>query len=151
MSALPLRLGASAWVNANPCKAMLSMPPWRTIRGDCNAALTDCYRLSVRNGQRLTLANAWRRLDKGGVHDVAQWIEHAEKSALCGFGHITMIAVHCDYRDDDRTLTAWFKLPEPLPGRRELVCEFLLDLHEWLEGRQPAPKLLMPDPHVTLH
>jgi AAA domain len=101
--------------------------------------------------ERLTLANAWRRLDKGGVHDVAQWIEHAEKSALCGLGHITMIAVHCDYRDDDRTLTAWFKLPEPLPGRRELVCEFLLDLHEWLEGRQPAPKLLMPDPHVTLH
>jgi hypothetical protein len=41
-----------------------------------------------------------------------------------------MIAVHCDYRDDDRTLTAWFKLPQPLPGQRERVCEFLLDLHE---------------------
>ena len=63
----------------------------------------------------------------------------------------TMIAVHCDYRDDDRTLTAWFKLPEPLPGRRELVCEFLLDLHEWLEGRQAAPKLLEPDASATLH
>jgi hypothetical protein len=61
----------------------------------------------------------------------------------------TMIAVHCDYHDDDRTLTAWFKLPEPLPGRRE----FILDLHEWLEGRQPAPKLSAPDPQggETLH
>jgi hypothetical protein len=59
----------------------------------------------------------------------------------------TMIAVHCDYHDDDRTLTAWFKLPEPLPGRRE----FILDLHDWLEGRQAAPKLLEPDASATLH
>jgi hypothetical protein len=58
-----------------------------------------------------------------------------------------MIAVHCDYRDDDRTLTAWFKLPEPLPGRRE----FLLELHEWLEGRQPVPRLFEPDPSATMH
>jgi len=31
------------------------------------------------------------------------------------------------------------------------VCEFLLDLHEWLEGRQAAPKLLEPDAAATLH
>jgi len=61
----------------------------------------------------------------------------------------TMIAVHCDFHDDNRTLTAWFKLPEPLPGKRE----FLLELHEWLEGQQAAPKLFEPDPQApgTLH
>jgi hypothetical protein len=32
--------------------------------------------------QRLTLANAWQRLDKGGVDDVRQWIEHAENPRL---------------------------------------------------------------------
>jgi predicted ATP-dependent serine protease len=32
--------------------------------------------------QRLTLANAWRRLDKGGVDDVRQWMEHAENPRL---------------------------------------------------------------------
>jgi hypothetical protein len=77
----------------------------------------------------------------------------------------TMIAVHCDYHDDDRTLTAWFRLPEPLPPdedieRGEIVgdwqrCEggFLLRLHEWLEGRQPAPRLSAPDAESceTLH
>jgi hypothetical protein len=76
-----------------------------------------------------------------------------------------MIAVHCDYFDDDRTLTAWFKLPEPLPPdedieRGEIVGDwqrcnggFLLRLHEWLEGRLPAPKLSAPDPQgcETLH
>ena len=41
-------------------------------------------------------------------------------------------------------LTVWFELPEPLTGMRELVCEFMLDLHEWLEGRQAAPKLPVP-------
>ena len=62
-----------------------------------------------------------------------------------------MIAVHCDYRDDDLTLTAWFKLPVSLPGKRELLCEFMLDLLEWLEGRQAGPRLPVPKPRVTLH
>jgi hypothetical protein len=61
--------------------------------------------------------------------------------------HRTVIAVHADYHDDDRILTSWFTLPEPLPGPRE----FLLDLHEWLEGRQPPPKLFITDPLMTLH
>jgi hypothetical protein len=51
-----------------------------------------------------------------------------------------MITVHCDYNDDARMLTAGFMLPEPLPGMREPLPgvngAFLLDLHEWLEGRQ---------------
>ena len=77
----------------------------------------------------------------------------------------TMIAVHCDYHDDDRTLTAWFKLPEPLPPDEDIApveivgdwqrCEggFLLRLHAWLEGRQPVPKLSAPDAEgcETLH
>ena len=77
----------------------------------------------------------------------------------------TMIAVHCDYHDDARTLTAWFKLPEPLPPDKDIApveivgdwqrCEggFLLRLHAWLEGRQPAPKLSAPDAEgcETLH
>jgi hypothetical protein len=63
----------------------------------------------------------------------------------------TMIAVHCDHRDDDRTLTAWFTLPEPLPGTRESRAEFILDLHSWLEGRSAVPKLAEPDAPATLH
>jgi hypothetical protein len=77
----------------------------------------------------------------------------------------TMIAVHADFHDDDRTLTAWFTLPEPLPPDEDIVpveivgdwqrCEggFLLRLHAWLEGRQLAPKLFAADPQgcETLH
>jgi hypothetical protein len=64
----------------------------------------------------------------------------------------TIIAVHSDFHDDNRTLTVWFELPQPLlPGMRELVCEFMLDLLGWLEGRQAAPKLPVPQPRVTLH
>jgi hypothetical protein len=96
----------------------------------------------------------WGQLDSAGHYvDLA--------SAIVG----CMIAVHCDYFDDDRTLTAWFKLPEPLPPdedieRGEIVgdwqrCEvgFLLRLHAWLEGRQPAPKLSASDSQgcETLH
>jgi len=56
-----------------------------------------------------------------------------------------MIAVHADFHHEDRTLTAWFTLPEPLPPDEDVVlgevvgdwrrCEgvFLLALHEWLE------------------
>jgi len=31
---------------------------------------------------RLTLANSWRRLDKGGVDDIRQWIEHTDNPRL---------------------------------------------------------------------
>ena len=77
----------------------------------------------------------------------------------------TMITLHCDYSDDDRTLSSWFLLPEPLPPdndieRGEIVGDwqrcnggFLLRLHAWLEGGQPAPKLSAPDTEgcETLH
>src|SRR5262249_51225693 len=33
----------------------------------------------------------------------------------------TMIAIHCDYHSDDRMLTAWFRLPEPLPPDEDLT------------------------------
>jgi hypothetical protein len=108
-------------------------------------------------------AAAWRDLiemdkERGGTGEL-------HDTALSLMRGRTMIAVHCDYHDDARTLTAWFKLPEPLPPdedieRGEIVgdwqrCEggFLLRLHEWLEGRQPAPKLFEPDPQApgTLH
>jgi hypothetical protein len=62
----------------------------------------------------------------------------------------TIIAVHL--HNDDRMLTSWFRVPEPLPASmHELLCEFLMDLGEWLEGRQAAPKLPVPEPRVTLH
>jgi len=32
--------------------------------------------------KRLTLTNSWRRLDKGGVDDIRQWIEHAAEPRL---------------------------------------------------------------------
>jgi hypothetical protein len=75
----------------------------------------------------------------------------------------TMIAVHCDYHHDARMLSVWFMLPQPLPPDEDVVrgeiigdwqrCEggFLLRLHEWLEGRQPAPKLFESDPSATMH
>jgi hypothetical protein len=67
----------------------------------------------------------------------------------------TVIAVHCDFHNDDRMLTASFTLPEPLPGGREPLpgvnAAFLPDLHEWLEGRQAPPKLYVPDPRIVLH
>ena len=64
----------------------------------------------------------------------------------------TIIAVHSDFHDGDRTLSSSFRLSPPLPSRmRELVCEFLMDLHEWVEGRQAAPELPVPEPRVTLH
>jgi hypothetical protein len=64
----------------------------------------------------------------------------------------TGIAVHCDYRDDDRTLTSWFTLPEPpLPDMREPLGEFLMGLHEWLEGRQDAPRLPVLETARVLH
>jgi hypothetical protein len=59
----------------------------------------------------------------------------------------TMIAVHADFSDDD-ALTAWFTLPEPLPGAREAVGEFLIGLHEWLQGKRAAPKLPAPELRV---
>jgi len=66
----------------------------------------------------------------------------------------TMITVHCDYHDDARMLSGGFMLPEPLSGMREPVPgvngAFLLDLQEWLEGRQPPPKLFVAE-LITLH
>ena len=64
----------------------------------------------------------------------------------------TIIAVHSDFHDDDRCLTSWFKLPEPLPPGMRPLCEFLTDLHDWFEGEaESAPKLPVPEPRVTLH
>src|SRR5262245_8624117 len=51
----------------------------------------------------------------------------------------TMITLYCDYSDDSRMLSAGFMLPEPLPAARE---PFLLDLHEWLEGKVAEPPKL---------
>ena len=83
------RGGVSAWANASQCRVTFSMPRWRTIRAGCNGASTGCCRLSVRNGREgLTLANSWRRLDKGGVDDIRQWIEQAEQSPPCHPRHI---------------------------------------------------------------
>ena len=106
-------------------------------------------------------AHAWAALiemdrERGGTGEL-------HDTALSLMRGRTMIAVHCDYHDDARTLTAWFKLPEPLPPDKDIApveivgdwqrCEggFLLRLHAWLEGRQPAPKLLEPDALATLH
>jgi hypothetical protein len=106
---------------------------------------------------------AWRDLiemdrERGGTGEL-------HDTALSLMRGRTMIDVHCDYHNDDRTLTAWFMLPEPLPPDEDIApveivgdwkrCEggFLLRLHAWLEGRQPAAKLSAPDSEgcETLH
>ena len=73
----------------------------------------------------------------------------------------TMIAVHCDYHSDDRTLTAWFALPEPLPPDPDIKFienvgdwarfrgGFLQKLHKQLE--QQSLELSVPDPAGMLH
>jgi hypothetical protein len=64
----------------------------------------------------------------------------------------TMITLHCNYSEDARTLSAGFVLPEPLPDAKNANGDFLLELDEWLEGRQPAPELFALDQQRdTLH
>jgi hypothetical protein len=64
-----------------------------------------------------------------------------------------MLTIHCDYSDDARTLSAGVVLPAPLPDSENVNGDFLLDLHEWLEGRQPAPELFKREEagETTLH
>jgi hypothetical protein len=51
----------------------------------------------------------------------------------------TVITVHCDYSNEARTLSAAFRLPEPLP---EDDPEFILRLHEWLEQQEAGRETL---------
>jgi len=73
----------------------------------------------------------------------------------------TLVTLHSDYHDDERRMSVSFRLSKPLPPDEDIEpgevvgdwqrCEggFLLRLHAWLEGRQPAPKLSAPN--ETLH
>jgi hypothetical protein len=59
-----------------------------------------------------------------------------------------LVTLHTDYPDDERRMSAAFRLPEPLPPdedieRGEIVGDwqrcnggFLVRLHAWLEDRQ---------------
>ncbi len=72
-------------------------------------------------------------------------------TALALVEHRSVIVAYCDYHNDERTLSAAFVLPEPLPQE---AGSFLLDLHAWLEGRQPQqPRLAESCPLqiVTVH
>ena len=44
ISASPSRPAVTAWANASRLRATCSMPPWRTIHGDCSAASIACCR-----------------------------------------------------------------------------------------------------------
>jgi hypothetical protein len=64
----------------------------------------------------------------------------------------TIITVCSDFHDGDRTLTSSFRLSPPLPPSMcELLFEFLVDLHDWFEGRQAAPEPPVAETQVTLH
>jgi hypothetical protein len=63
----------------------------------------------------------------------------------------TIITVCSDFHDGDRTLSSSFRLSPLPPSMCELLCEFLMDLHDWFEGRQAAPRPPVPEPRVTLH
>jgi hypothetical protein len=63
--------------------------------------------------ERLTLANSWRRLDKGGVDDVAQWIEHAENPRLVildTLAGVKPIRTREGYTEDYESLAALHRL-----------------------------------------
>jgi hypothetical protein len=63
--------------------------------------------------ERLTLANAWRRLDKGGVDDVQQWIEHAEHPRLAildTLAGVKPIRTREGYSEDYESLAALHRL-----------------------------------------
>jgi hypothetical protein len=141
-----------------PQYGMSALPP--------KADIGDVFQMTPAELESFVIAEsaaAWAALiemdrDRGGTGELRD-------TAVSLMRNRTMIAVHCGYRDDDRTLTAWFKLPEPLPPdedieRGEIVGDwqrcnggFLLRLHASLEGRQPAPKLFAPEPQLreTVH
>lgn len=63
--------------------------------------------------ERLTLANSWRRLDKGGVDDVRQWIEHAENPRLVildTLAGVKPIRTREGYTEDYESLAALHRL-----------------------------------------
>jgi hypothetical protein len=102
----------------------------------------ESFIVAALSGARDDLAEQDRKRGGDGLRDMAITLTRGR----------TIIAVHSDFHDGDRTLSSSFRLSPPLPSSmRELVCEFLMDLHEWVEGRQAAPELPVPEPRVTLH
>jgi AAA domain len=114
ISALQLEPGDSAWVSANRYKATCSMPPWRITNGGCKGASTGCcHRLSAQWPEGLTLANSWRRLDKGGVNDVRQWIEQTNNPRLVvldTLASVKPIRTQQGYTEDYESLAALHRL-----------------------------------------
>jgi RecA-family ATPase len=63
--------------------------------------------------ERLTLANSWRRLDKGGVGDIGQWIEQAENPRLVildTLASVKPIRTQQGYTEDYESLAALHRL-----------------------------------------
>ena len=63
--------------------------------------------------ERLTLTNSWRRLDKGGVDDIRQWIEHAADARLIvldTLASVKPIRTVQGYTEDYESLAALHRL-----------------------------------------
>ena len=62
---------------------------------------------------RLTLANSWQRLDKGGVDDIRQWIEHTDNPRLVildTLAGVKPIRTREGYTEDYESLAALHRL-----------------------------------------
>jgi RecA-family ATPase len=63
--------------------------------------------------ERLTLVHSWRRLDKGGVHDVREWIEQANNPRLAildTLAGVKPIKTQQGYTEDYESLVALHRL-----------------------------------------
>jgi hypothetical protein len=69
--------------------------------------------ISAQWPERLTLANSWRRLDKGGVDDIRQWIEQTGNPRLVildTLAGVKPIRTQQGYTEDYESLTALHQL-----------------------------------------
>ena len=69
--------------------------------------------------ERLTLATSWRRLDKGGVEDIAQWTESVAEPRLCildTLAGVRPIRTREGYTEDYKSVAALHRMAKERDG-----------------------------------
>lgn len=86
--------------------------------------------------ERLTLTNSWRRLDKGGVDDIRQWIEQTDSSRLVildTLASVKPIRTQQGYTEDYESLGALHRL-----ANEKAVSIILLHHTRKMEAEDPV-------------